>query len=107
MKNIDFNTKFKVKNIDRELVSKKLDNLKDLQFLVNSEIVNKQLLIWRDKDPNNEKLKEFRDAILQIELYVNELQNDRHLLMLSIDEYRSDKIRAVERARRSEETKKD
>ena len=52
-------------------------------------------------------LKEFRDAILQIELYVNELQNDRHLLMLSIDEYRSDKIRAVERARRSEETKKD
>ena len=64
-------------------------------------------MIWRDKDPNNEKLKEFRDAILQIELYVNELQNDRHLLMLSIDEYRSDKIRAVERARRSEETKKD
>jgi hypothetical protein len=107
MKNIDFNTKFKVKNIDRELVSKKLDNLKDLQFLVNSEIVNKQLLIWRDKEPDNKKLKEFRDAILQIELYVNELQNDRHLLMLSIDEYRSDKIRAVERARRSEETKKD
>ncbi len=107
MKSTDFNTKFQVKNIDRELVSKKLDNLKDLQFLVNSEIVNKQLLIWRDKDPNNEKLKEFRDAILQIELYVNELQNDRHLLMLSIDEYRSDKIRAVERARRSEETKKD
>jgi hypothetical protein len=96
-----------VKNIDRELVSKKLDNLKDLQFLVNSEIVNKQLLIWRDKEPDNKKLKEFRDAILQIELYVNELQNDRHLLMLSIDEYRSDKIRAVERARRSEETKKD
>ena len=107
MKSTDFNTKFQVKNIDRELVSKKLDNLKDLQFLVNSEIVNKQLLTWRDKDPDNEKLKEFRDAILQIELYVNELQNDRHLLMLSIDEYRSDKIRAVERARRSEETKKD
>ena len=44
--------------------------------------------------------------MLNIELYVNELQNDRHLLMLSIDEYRADKIRAVERARKAE-TKKD
>jgi len=102
MKNTDFNTTFKAKDFDRELVSKKLDNLKDLQYLVNSELVNNQLSKWRATQPDNENLKKLTEAILNIELYVNELQNDRHLLMLSIDEYRSDKIRAVERARKAE-----
>jgi hypothetical protein len=105
MKNIDFNTTFKTKDFDRELVSKKLDNLKDLQYLVNSELVNNQLSKWRKTQPDNDNLKKFTEAMLNIELYVNELQNDRHLLMLSIDEYRSDKIRAVERSRKAE-TKK-
>ncbi len=102
MKNTDFNTPFKAKDFDRELVSKKLDNLKDLQYLVNSELVNNQLSKWRKTQPDNKNLKKFIEAMLNIELYVNELENERHLLMLSIDEYRSDKIRAVERARKAE-----
>ena len=105
MKNIDFNTTFKAKDFDRELVSKKLDNLKDLQYLVNTEIINKELLKWKESQPDNENLKKFTEAMVNVELYVNELQNDRHLLMLSIDEYRSDKIRAVERARKAESKK--
>lgn len=105
MKNIDFNTTFKTKDFDRELVSKKLDNLKDLQYLVNSELVNNQLSKWKETQPDNHNLKKFSKAMLNIELYVNELQNDRHLLMLSIDEYRLDKIRAVERARKAESKK--
>lgn len=105
MKNTDFSTTFKAKDFDRELVSKKLDNLKDLQYLVNSETVNNQLSKWRTSQPDNENLKKFTEAVLNIELYVNELQNERHLLMLSIDEYRTDKIRAVERARKAESKK--
>jgi len=105
MKSTDFNTTFKAKDFDRELVSKKLDNLKDLQYLVNSETVNNQLSKWRANQPDNENLKKFTEAVLNIELYVNELQNDRHLLMLSIDEYRTDKIRAIERARKAESKK--
>ena len=105
MKNTDFSTTFKAKDFDRELVSKKLDNLKDFQYLVNSELVNNQLSKWRTSQPDNENLNKFTEAMINIELYVNELQNDRHLLMLSIDEYRSDKIRAVERASKAESKK--
>ena len=110
MKKTDFNISIPSKDIDRELVSKKLDNLKDLQYLTNSEIINKQLLKWQKQMPNNKNLKEFINAVIQVQFYVNELQNDRHLLMFSIDEYKSDKLRAVDRARRSEsksESKKD
>tara|TARA_R100000742_G_C4276702_1_gene97966 strand:+ start:679 stop:1011 length:333 start_codon:yes stop_codon:yes gene_type:complete len=102
MKDLDFTISVPQKDIDRELVGKKLDNLKDLQFLVNSETVNSMLAIWKEKDPSNDKLKEFTDAVIGIQFYVNELQNERHLLMLSMDEYKADKLRAVDRARRAE-----
>tara|TARA_R100001509_G_scaffold162167_1_gene133121 strand:- start:1491 stop:1823 length:333 start_codon:yes stop_codon:yes gene_type:complete len=110
MKNTDFNTNIPIKNIDRELVSKKLDNLKDMQYLTNSEVVNNILLDWQKSHPANDKLETLINAVIQIHFYVQELQNDRHLLMLSIDEYKSDKLRAIDRARKAEsklETKKD
>lgn len=110
MKNTDFNISVPSKDIDRQLVSKKLDNLKDMQYLTNAEIVNNILLEYQKKNPTNEKLETLINAVVQIHFYVTELQNDRHLLMLSIDEYRADKLRAVERARKAEsklETKED
>ena len=110
MKNTDFNISVPTKDIDRELVSKKLDNLKDIQYLTNAEIANNILLEYQKKNPTNEKLETLINAVVQIHFYVTELQNDRHLLMLSIDEYRADKLRAVERARKAEsklETKED
>tara|TARA_R100000742_G_C4278642_1_gene101732 strand:+ start:1125 stop:1457 length:333 start_codon:yes stop_codon:yes gene_type:complete len=102
MKDLDFNTEVPSKDIDRELVSKKLDNLKDLQYLTNAEIANKVLLDWQKNHPTNDRLETLINAVVQIHFYVQELQNDRHLLMLSIDEYRSDKLRAIERARKAE-----
>ena len=102
MKSIDFNTNIPIKDIDRELVSKKLDNLKDMQYLANSEVVNNILLEWQKKHPTNDRLETLINAVLQIHFYVQELQNDRHLLMLSIDEYRQDKLRAIDRARKAE-----
>jgi len=102
MKSTDFNTNIPIKDIDRELVSKKLDNLKDMQYLANSEVVNNVLLEWQKKHPTNDRLETLINAVLQIHFYVQELQNDRHLLMLSIDEYRQDKLRAIDRARKAE-----
>jgi hypothetical protein len=110
MKSTDFNISVPTKDIDRELVSKKLDNLKDMQYLTNAEIANNILLEYQKKNPTNEKLETLINAVVQIHFYVTELQNDRHLLMLSIDEYRTDKLRAIERARKAEsklETKED
>lgn len=102
MKSTDFNTNIPIKDIDRELVSKKLDNLKDMQYLANSEVINNVLLEWQKKHPTNDRLETLINAVLQIHFYVQELQNDRHLLMLSIDEYRQDKLRAIDRARKAE-----
>jgi len=102
MKSTDFNINIPTKDIDRELVSKKLDNLKDMQYLANSEVVNNVLLEWQKKHPTNDRLETLINAVLQIHFYVQELQNDRHLLMLSIDEYRQDKLRAIDRARKAE-----
>lgn len=102
MRSTDFNTNIPIKDIDRELVSKKLDNLKDMQYLANSEVVNNILLEWQKKHPTNDRLETLINAVLQIHFYVQELQNDRHLLMLSIDEYRQDKLRAIDRARKAE-----
>jgi len=109
MKGLEFNTEIPVKDIDRALVSKKIDNLKDLQFLNNIDIVNTTLLKWRAKHPENDNLKDVINAVVSINFYVHELQNERHLLMLSIDEYRTDKLRAIDRARRAEsrQAKKD
>ena len=65
MKNTDFNTNIPIKNIDRELVSKKLDNLKDMQYLTNSEVVNNILLDKKDVIPasiiSKEPTAELRD----------------------------------------------
>lgn len=102
MKDLNFNTEVPFKDIDRELISKKLDNLKDMQYLTNAEIANNILLEWQKKHPANDKLETLINAVVQIHFYVTELQNERHLLMLSIDEYKSDKLRAVERARKAE-----
>jgi len=102
MSSLEFNTPIPSKDIDRELVSKKLDNLKDLQYLTNSEIANKILLDYQKKNPTNSDLETLINAVMQIQFYVHELQNDRHLLMLSIDEYRTDKLRAIDRARKAE-----
>jgi len=102
MKSTDFNINIPIKDIDRELVSKKLDNLKDMQYLANSEIVNNILLEWQKKHPTNDRLETLINSVLQIHFYVQELQNDRHLLMLSIDEYKQDKLRAIDRARKAE-----
>lgn len=110
MKKLEFNTRVPDTDFDKALTSKKLDNLKDLQYLVNSQVVNKLLIDYKKASPDNQDLETLINAVTQIHFYVNELQNDRHLLMLSIKEYRLEKIRAIERARRVEaklSTKKD
>ena len=102
MSNLEFNTELPDYDFDRKLVSKKLDGLKDLQYITNAEIANKILLDYQKKSPNNNDLETLINAVMQIQFYVHELQNDKHLLQLAMSEYRNDKIRAIERARRAE-----
>lgn len=102
MKNLEFNIEKNRVDWDRELVGKKLSNLKELQYLTNSEVVNNILLEWQKKQPNNSKVETLINAILQIHFYCHDLKNENELLKLSYEENLNDKLRAIERARRAE-----
>ena len=68
-----------ISDFDIALVSKKLNNLKAMQYLVNSEILNKILLEYKKRSPENDDLDTMINSVLQIHFYVSELENEIHL----------------------------
>jgi hypothetical protein len=83
-------------------VNKKIDNLKDLQYYGNIELLANVVLeaIKKNETP---KLVEMSKAITQITFYVNNLQEERKMYNRSMSEYREDRNRAVLRSRKAEE----
>ena len=85
------------------MIDKKTDNLLELEYLANSEILNNRLIDWSKARPENKELKDCVSASVNIAFYVNRLNMDRQTYNKVISDYRLDKIRAIERARRAEE----
>ena len=79
----------------------KINNLKDLQYYGNIELLS-DVVLEAIKKQETPKLVEMSKAISQITFYVNNLQEDRKMYNRSLSEYRADKNRAIERARRAE-----
>lgn len=84
-------------------MNKKLDNLKEAEYLANYNLVGEVIVRIKKKFPNNRKISECTIAMAQIAGYVNNLIADRFFYEKTISEYRADKLRAIERARKSEE----
>ena len=82
-------------------MNKKIENLKDLQYYTDLEYLSSTLLDAINKKPSK-KLSRMAEAVNNIHLYVVNMQTERRLYNKSMSEYRSDKNRAIERARRSE-----
>jgi|TARA_R100000482_G_C5079139_1_gene125170 hypothetical protein len=82
-------------------MNKKIDNLKDLEYYGNIELLATTVLEALKKAPT-EKLEAMSRAITQITFYVNNLQTDRRMYDKAMSEYRADKNRAVMRARAAE-----
>ena len=80
----------------------KIDNLKDIQYYGNIELLS-NVVLEALKKQETPKLVDMSKAISQIAFYVNNLQEDRKMYNRSLSEYRSDRNRAIERARRAEE----
>lgn len=55
-----------------------------------------------EKDSKNKELQDFILSFLETVFYTNTLQRDKFIHNKIIEEYRSDKLRAVERARRAD-----
>ena len=83
-------------------MTSKIENLKDIEYYSNFESLSTILLEW-NKKKQNAQLDECIRAMTQIGFYVNELQSDRWAYKKSFSEYRADKLRAVERARKTDE----
>lgn len=83
-------------------MNKKIDNLKELEYYGNFNLVGEVLLKLKKKYPNNKTLRDSVIAMQEVGFYVNELQRNQYHFNESLSQYRSDKIRAVVRARKCE-----
>ena len=84
-------------------MNKKMQNLKEMEYYGNFNLVGEVLLKLKHKYPNNETLKESISAMTHIGFFVTEMMQAQYYYEKSLESYRSDKLRAVERARRAEE----
>ena len=87
--------------LEHSPMNKKIDNLKDLEYYGNMELLCTTVLDAIKKGPTP-KLEAMSKALTEISFYVNNLQTDRRLYNKALGEYRADKNRAVLRARDAE-----
>ncbi len=64
-------------NNDKGRISNKIDNLQQLQYIANQEIISELINEWCESHPNNEKLTAFRTAWINTIFYINKLELDR------------------------------
>lgn len=78
-------------------------DLSNLQACADQETMLTILNKWLSKS-DNEDLKTFRDALLRVIFYTNSLEMQRDTFDTLIDQYKNDRLRAVQRARKADET---
>jgi len=84
-----------------EIKHDKAEVLKDIEYNNHTTICLEILNKWK-KDSKNKELQDFILSFLETVFYTNTLQRDRFIFNKIVEEYRSDKNRAIERARKSE-----
>jgi len=82
---------------------KKFNALLDVDLNTNLLILQEITKKWYSARPDNEDLQLLKKAVTRVSLIANKLMYEKELYHLSISEYREDKLRAIERARRVEE----
>ena len=83
-------------------MNKKMQNLKEMEYYGNFNLVGEVLLKLKKKYPNNETLSDAVSAMTQIGFFVTEMMQNQYYYEKSLESYRADKNRAIERARRVE-----
>lgn len=83
-------------------MNKKIDNLKELEYYTNYNLISDVILKLKKKYPDNHTLDDTTEAMLQVGYFVQNLISDRYYFNQSMNEYRSNKLRAIERAKRAE-----
>lgn len=84
----------------------KFDALEDIDLNTHLLILQEVTAKWYKAKPKNKDLQLLKEAVLKVSLIANKMMYEKSLYHLAVNEYRSDKLRAVERARKAEETLK-
>jgi len=84
-------------------MNKKLNNIKEAEYYTNFNLVGEHIIKSRKLKPENKALNEMYFAWQEVGFYVHSLIGNERLYDQSLSEYRTDKIRAVERARVAED----
>lgn len=73
----------------------KVQNLKDLEYYSNIEFCSSLVRDWVKLKPKNEQLKKLSKCLLEISLYVVEIQRDNHFHKEAIGDYKYSKNKAL------------
>ena len=84
-------------------MSKKLNNIKEAEYYTNFNLIGEHIVKNKKLKPDNKPLIDMYFAWQEVGFYVHNLISNERAYEQSLSEYRSDKIRAVERARIAEE----
>ncbi len=84
-------------------MSKKINNFKEIEYYTNFNLIGEHIINSRKIKPENKALDDMYFSWQEVGFYVNNLIRNERFYNESLSEYRSDKIRAVERARTAEE----
>lgn len=84
-------------------MNKKLNNIKEGEYYGNFNLVGEYIVKSRKEKPENKAINEMYYCWQEVGFYVHNLITNERLYEQSLSEYRSDKIRAVERARTAEQ----
>ena len=85
----------------RITVDRKIDNLKDLEIWSDISLLASTILKQYNKKKTS-KLEDMADAISRITFYFQENINNKRLYKKALSDYRLQKNRAIERARKAE-----
>ena len=87
-------------------MDEKIDNLKEMEYYSNFNTVGEYIIKWKKAKPKNNDLIILNNCLVHMGFYVNDLIANQKMYDKSLSEYRSDKIRAVNRARKAEDNLK-
>jgi hypothetical protein len=90
-------------NSEKYYYYEKIDRVKDAELNSDLAFIIEQLGEWSKKSPKNESLNKLIKAFMNCYSIMQSYQTDRQMYHKALSEYRSDKLRALDRAKRSEE----
>lgn len=83
-------------------MNKKLNNIKEAEYYTNFNLIGEHIIKNKKLKPENQALNDMYYAWQEVGFYVHNLISNERAYEQSLSEYRSDKTRAVIRAREAE-----